>query len=112
MLELTLPTFSLGQYANLMAKADWPECLLNIGRSLDIKRITLKRCHKKIYSYTTIYMYHLGCLEPVFHLEIFSREQAKSECDWVVISSVFVASQSSCFFLCSREQIRQVELMG
>ncbi len=25
------------------------------------------------------------------------------------MSSVFVASQSSCFFLCSREQIRQVE---
>ena len=37
------------------------------------------------------------------------REQAKSECDWAVMSSVFVASQSSCFFLCSREQIRQVE---
>ncbi len=40
---------------------------------------------------------------------ICSREQAKSECDWVVMSSVFVASQSSCFFLCSREQIRLVE---
>ncbi len=40
---------------------------------------------------------------------IFSRAQAKSECDWLVMSSVFVASQSSCFFLCSREQIRQVE---
>jgi hypothetical protein len=39
----------------------------------------------------------------------FSREQVKSECDWVVMSSVFVASQSSCFFLCSREQIRLVE---
>ncbi len=39
----------------------------------------------------------------------FSREQAKSECDWVVMSSVFVASQSSCFFHCSREQIRLVE---
>ncbi len=39
----------------------------------------------------------------------FSREQAKSECDWLVMSSVFVASQSSCFFLCSREQIRLVE---
>ena len=43
----------------------------------------------------------------------FSREQAKSKCDWVVMSSVFVASQSSCFFLCqcseSREQIRLVE---
>ncbi len=38
-----------------------------------------------------------------------SREQAKSECDWLVMSSVFVASQSSCFFLYSREQIRQVE---
>ena len=38
-----------------------------------------------------------------------SREQAKSECDWLVMSSVFVASQSSCFFLCSREQIRLVE---
>ena len=34
----------------------------------------------------------------VFHLAIFSREQAKSECDWVAMSSVFVASQSSCFF--------------
>ena len=39
----------------------------------------------------------------------FSREQAKSECDWLVMSSVFVTSQSSCFFLCSREQIRLVE---
>ncbi len=39
----------------------------------------------------------------------FSREKAKRDCDWVVMSSVFVASQSSCFFLCSREQIRQVE---
>ncbi len=40
---------------------------------------------------------------------IRSREQAKSECDWLVMSSVFVTSQSSCFFLCSREQIRLVE---
>ena len=40
---------------------------------------------------------------------ICSREQAKSQCDWLVMSSVFVASQSGCFFLCSREQIRQVE---
>ena len=41
---------------------------------------------------------------------IYSREQANlSECDWLVMSSVFVASQSSCFFLCSREQIRLVE---
>ena len=39
----------------------------------------------------------------------FSHEQAKSERDWLVMSSVFVASQSSCFFLCSREQIRLVE---
>ncbi len=39
----------------------------------------------------------------------FSREQAKSECDWLVMSSVFVPSQSSCFFLCSREQIRLVK---
>ncbi len=37
------------------------------------------------------------------------REQAKSECDWVVMSSVFVASQSSCFFLCSSERIGLVE---
>ena len=28
----------------------------------------------------------------------FSREQAKGECDWVVMLSVFVPSQSSCFF--------------
>ena len=40
---------------------------------------------------------------------ICSREQAKNECDWLVMTSVFVASQTSCFFLCSREQIRQVE---
>ena len=33
--------------------------------------------------------------------------QAKSEC--VVMSSMFVASQSNCFFLCSRNQIRLVE---
>ena len=32
---------------------------------------------------------------------------AKSEC--AVMSSMFVASQSSCFFLCSRNQIRLVE---
>ena len=44
-------------------------------------------------------------LQPAFG----SREQAKSECDWLVMSSVFVTSQSSCFFLCSREQIRVVE---
>jgi hypothetical protein len=30
--------------------------------------------------------------------DFFSREKAKSECDWVVMTSVFVASQSSCFF--------------
>ena len=65
--------------------------------------------------------------------DFFSRERAKSECDWLVMSSVFVssqssclamakgecdwlvmplvfvASQSSCFFLRSREQIRLVE---
>jgi hypothetical protein len=35
--------------------------------------------------------------------------KAKSECDWLVMSSAFVASQSHCFFLCSREQIRPVE---
>ncbi len=28
--------------------------------------------------------------------DFFSREKAKSECDWVVMSSVFVASQSGC----------------
>jgi hypothetical protein len=42
-------------------------------------------------------------------LAIFSREQAKGECDWLVLSSVFVASQSSCFFLRSREKINQLE---
>jgi hypothetical protein len=29
--------------------------------------------------------------------QIFSREKAKNECDWAVMTSVFVASQSSCF---------------
>ena len=51
-------------------------------------------------------------VKPVFHLAIFSREQAKSECDWLVMSSVVVARQSSCFSLCSREQIPQVEKTG
>ena len=30
-------------------------------------------------------------------LNFFWREKAKSECDWVVMTSVFVASQSHCF---------------
>ncbi len=47
-------------------------------------------------------------VKPVFRLaNLFAR--TKSECDWLVMTSVFVASQSSCFFLCTREQIRQVE---
>jgi hypothetical protein len=40
----------------------------------------------------------------------FSREQAKSGCDWVVMLSVFVASQSSCFLLRSHEQTLLVEI--
>ena len=36
-----------------------------------------------------------------FQLTIFSRGQAKNECDWLVIPSLFVASQSVSFFLCS-----------
>ena len=49
-------------------------------------------------------------LKPVFQLAIFfSREQTKSESDWVMMSAVFVTSQSSCFFLCSRQQIRLVD---
>ncbi len=32
-------------------------------------------------------------LSPFSTLRFFSREQAKSECDWVVMSSVFLASQ-------------------
>jgi hypothetical protein len=47
-------------------------------------------------------------VKPVLHLAtVLARK--KRECDWVVMSSVFVASQSSRFFLCSREQIRLVE---
>jgi hypothetical protein len=37
------------------------------------------------------------CLKAGFPLGDFSREQAKRECDWLVMSSTFVASQSSCF---------------
>jgi hypothetical protein len=45
--------------------------------------------------------------KPDFYLAIFfSREKAKSERDWLVMSSVFVDSQSGCFFICPREQIR------
>ncbi len=54
------------------------------------------------------------CSDPVRCLwfstsRFFSHEQAKSECDWLVMSSVFVASQSSHFFLCSRKQIDIME---
>jgi hypothetical protein len=46
----------------------------------------------------------------VFHSAIiFWREQARSERDWVVMTSVFLASQSSCFFLSSHEQIHLME---
>jgi hypothetical protein len=31
--------------------------------------------------------------------QLFWHEQAKSECDWMVMSSVFVTNKSSCFFL-------------
>ena len=48
-------------------------------------------------------------LSPFCTRRFFSRDQAKHKCDWVVMSSVFVASQSSCCFLCSREKLRQVE---
>jgi hypothetical protein len=34
--------------------------------------------------------------------DFFSREQAKSECDWMVMSSVFVTNQSNYLFPCSR----------
>ena len=45
-------------------------------------------------------------LSPLSTWRCFSREQVKSECDWRVMTSVFVVSQSSCFFLCLCEQIR------
>jgi hypothetical protein len=32
----------------------------------------------------------------VLYLAIFLSEQAKSECDWMVMTSVFVSSQSGC----------------
>jgi hypothetical protein len=41
--------------------------------------------------------------------DLFSRQQPESEYDWLVMTSVFVASQSSGFFLCWREKIRPVE---
>jgi hypothetical protein len=40
-----------------------------------------------------------SAIKPVFHLVIFSHRRAKT--DWVVMSSVFVTNQSSCFFLSS-----------
>jgi hypothetical protein len=33
-------------------------------------------------------------IKQVFHLAFFSREQSKHSGDWVVMSSVFIASQS------------------
>ncbi len=54
--------------------------------------------------------YYMGTSKPRFPLgdQFFRANKQKNECDWVVMSSVFVASQSSCFFLCSREQIRAI----
>jgi uroporphyrinogen-III synthase len=48
-------------------------------------------------------------LSPFSTWRFFSREQEKGECDWLMMTSLFVVSQSSCFFLCSREQICLVE---
>ena len=45
-----------------------------------------------------------------FYFSKGSLKQAKRECDWLVMSSVFVASQSGCLFLYSREQTRLVGL--
>jgi hypothetical protein len=45
-----------------------------------------------------------------FYFSKGSLEQAETECDWLVMSSVFVASQSGCLSLCAREQTRLVEL--
>jgi hypothetical protein len=44
-----------------------------------------------------------------FFIWRFFRANKESECDWLVMTSVLVASQSGRFFLCSREQIRPVE---
>ena len=51
----------------------------------------------------------LNSYKAYFYLAIFFGRTSKSECYWVVMSSVFVTSQSSFFFLCSREQIRLSE---
>jgi hypothetical protein len=47
-------------------------------------------------------------IKPVFHLPIFPREQVKSECDWMVISSC-LSPANQIDFLRSREQIRSGE---
>ena len=63
--------------------------------------------HQTLSVYIHLPLVNIVCLKPVFHLvNLFART---SECDWLMMTSVFVASQSSCFFLCSREQIRLVE---
>ncbi len=49
---------------------------------------------------------HQQNIKPVFPLGEFVPANNKKQLDWLVMTSVFVASQSSCFFLCSREQIR------
>ncbi len=78
-----------------------------------------KHCKTYLYILSKIFQC-LGSLQKIVSVAInnvptfftwglFSREQAKSEFDWVVMSSVFVASQSSYFFLCSHKQIRLVE---
>ena len=53
--------------------------------------------------------YFNTALSPFSNRQFYSHEQAKRECDWVMMSSVFVASESSCFFLCLREQISPME---
>ncbi len=75
------------------------------------RRFSSRRCIFDIAFDSCLIIYCLNCirrdgnssykgLKAVFTWRICSCEQAKSECDWLVMSSVFVASQSSCFFLC------------
>jgi hypothetical protein len=47
-------------------------------------------------------------LSPFFTLRFFSRKQAKSECDWLVMCLVFVASQKSMLFFSVRAKLQLI----
>ena len=69
-------------------------------------------------TFHTLKIHLSGCQACLFTGKILAVQLCKAgfplggffrECDWLVMSSMFVPNQSSCFFLRPREQIRMME---